>query len=1723
MGRRLRPDVDLGTHVARRPAAPFQFQFALPDLPFALHLHPVGGLDLLSDGRVAPDRFRDRGRRLAQPLLEPGDPGDMRAVGLGVAENLPGILDQARGLVPPPGVGVHLRHEPLAASLALLDGPGEFLVDVPDPSFPAQHLVPRRPFADPEMRVLQALAWAPFQFRDEAVVSLDEIAVASLLLRLVENPLPLPEAQRVQAVRVGRRHDARQRPVQRLAVVRRQERVPGQRLPLLDHLRRGPGPAPVAAGHALAQRPLRAPPCGPFDDSPAPGLEVRHLPDATPDPAIPGLQLGSFLDHARQVRGQVVPEAREPLDEAAVPRHVERMAALPLRLRLDRLQVLAQVEDPVLCGTPFVQVGERVLHRQKGSRVQDPGGQAVVGENFLRLGHRLARGLPGRLRGRRAIRKLPGGMLEPLPSAADAFAVPREVGRRPGQRAGMPLLELPGPLQQRLRSRQEGDVAVLMRHLRAAAPPFLLDPGQGVVPLPGRPHDSVTGAFEPVAQVAHPRAACPDALGKRLRKRPGMPFGELAGPLQHRAGSRLNGNVHAFPLRPRTQASPCLRDHVEIQLADMAVVVRQDPRDLLRGVAALGFGTLPEPLQQRVGFLGQEGGDAFAFGLRLVRPPLPLRRTQRLLPRHLGLHAMHRMARRLQRRMRHADLLFQAVRELLRVVGQQHEPVAGAAHLHVEQRAVRHHAARVQDRDHVVRRDSLRAVHRRCPRVVDVPQSVVVSPGRQPPAVGKPDADALPRDLLDHAPLAVHDIEVPEVAREDDLVPRSQRDRAGLEDGDVVRGVARGPEPAGDAAPLERDPVRDAVRHPPGLALPQAVDVAVRDHDVACTVALRIRRQDPGQAAVHQPLDFQRPAAEDAFLGKPLAEDGVDLLPPVVRGREDHGLRTRFRGKRKPEPGRRSGQPVRRKLSHAVAETLERKVGISRDHVRHGGLEVRQALPEDVVHAGRLHARLLEQAERLSRLHGPELEPVAHEHEPGDPDPLRDMLQAAHLDRADHRGLVDHHDGAPEPFAGLAQLPSVGVAEVPVPRKHPLHRGRADPGLQGHDPGRCGGGCETDYRAVPGQPDDLLQHARLAGARESLHADDAVPRHQDRADRLPLPVRQRRPVEPRVKGRPVRQRRRLALALPHGGDHGLLRLDRSPRGQVAGLRVDKMPVAAQPVDGRLQLLVRMPSRIPSQRGGEKLRAPEDAPAFLQVLRRLPGRLQRRHPRLRPFVPGSRDPRLDKSERLRPAVPELHELARDRFGLPSPRGEGRRVRVRGRVFHALVRHVPEDVPPPRRERVQPFPRPAGDLEARQAADRRRDKLVSEVTQPPRQVVPVPRAEHAPVPVQQRRLDAPPFAAQVARHVRDHGVRVELRIVAAARHVPERRRDHAVRRLARPSARGRVVAPGLEVFPFDPVERRANGLVMRAHDRLPAAVERLQRDRLRGRERQVPAGTVLALAVDHATQRDVGAGNLAGQDGDELSLAHALSQPQGLGARSVPSVGGAVGAVVPGEVLVHEVAEGLPGAGEGARAGEHQFASPARGTGSGSPVMEIRCTDRCPIPSAAPELSRPAAVMRRPASGLHRAGPACRGRPAPEPLVPAWRTAGTLPSGSMRVPPGSAVIGSGFPVRLRRRSAAGHAEVWRMRALDAIPSRNGSGTCRAGGSAAVAWGRRGAGSSRAGRSGILRCPRVDANGEDAATGPSFGRPHGPEAGAGSDGQARAKAARDRPSRSSGQDCA
>ena len=314
--------------------------------------------------------------------------------------------------------------------------------------------------------------------------------------------------------------------------------------------------------------------------------------------------------------------------------------------------------------------------------------------------------------------------------------------------------------------------------------------------------------------------------------------------------------------------------------------------------------------------------------------------------------------------------------------------------------------------------------------------------------------------------------------------------------------------------------------------------------------------------------------------------------------------------------------------------------------------------------------------------------------------------------------------------------------------------------------------------------------------------------------------------------------------------------------------------------------MRVPPGLAAQSRRQQVGFAEHRMALLQVVGRLPDRFQRREPRrrareaaLRPVEPYLvRIPR--KPECLGAGLPHRRQLARRGLVLPLPRMQRRRLRGLRAVVPALVRHVVEDVAPARRERLQHRRRIPRKLEARQPAHLGRDQHVAHLPQPPRQIVPVPRPDQTPIALEQRRLHAPPLARRVPRHVGDHRVRMELRVVVAARNVPEGRRHETVRLHPRtPPGRG-VVAPGLKELRLNPVQRRPHRRVVRPHHRLVVVKQCLQRHRLRRREGTVPARAVLVLAVHDPAEADIRARHMALEHLDEPAPAYPFRQAQRL---------------------------------------------------------------------------------------------------------------------------------------------------------------------------------------------------------------------------------------------------
>ena len=148
-------------------------------------------------------------------------------------------------------------------------------------------------------------------------------------------------------------------------------------------------------------------------------------------------------------------------------------------------------------------------------------------------------------------------------------------------------------------------------------------------------------------------------------------------------------------------------------------------------------------------------------------------------------------------------------------------------------------------------------------------------------------------------------------------------------------------------------------------------------------------------------------------------------------------------------------------------------------------------------------------------------------------------------------------------------------------------------------------------------------------------------------------------------------------------------------------------------------------------------------------------------------------------------------------------------------------------------------------------------------------------------------------------------MELRVVVAARNVPEGRRHKTVRLHPGTPPGLRLVATGLKELRLHPVQRRPHRRVVRPHHRLVVVKQRLQRHRLRRREGRVPARAVLVLAAHNPAEADSRARHMTLEHLNEPAPAYPLRQAQRLRSPAVPAVGRAVRLVVPHQVLVQHV--------------------------------------------------------------------------------------------------------------------------------------------------------------------------------------------------------------------------
>ena len=216
--------------------------------------------------------------------------------------------------------------------------------------------------------------------------------------------------------------------------------------------------------------------------------------------------------------------------------------------------------------------------------------------------------------------------------------------------------------------------------------------------------------------------------------------------------------------------------------------------------------------------------------------------------------------------------------------------------------------------------------------------------------------------------------------------------------------------------------------------------------------------------------------------------------------------------------------------------------------------------------------------------------------------------------------------------------------------------------------------------------------------------------------------------------------------------------------------------------------------------------------------------------------------------------------------------------------------------PRRERIQHLARVARDLEARNPADHRRLDAEAQRDQPPGQLLAVIGADQLHVAADLRGLHAPPLSGPVARHVGQDAVRVQLRVLVPARQVPEPRRHQAVRRHPGAPPRRRVVAARLQKLGLDPVQRRPDRRVVSAKHPAVAVEQRLQRHRLRRRQREIEPRAVLVLPVARPAEPDLRPRHVTGKNALEGPGRNVLRQTQRRRPLAVPETRPPVAGVV-----------------------------------------------------------------------------------------------------------------------------------------------------------------------------------------------------------------------------------
>ena len=258
----------------------------------------------------------------------------------------------------------------------------------------------------------------------------------------------------------------------------------------------------------------------------------------------------------------------------------------------------------------------------------------------------------------------------------------------------------------------------------------------------------------------------------------------------------------------------------------------------------------------------------------------------------------------------------------------------------------------------------------------------------------------------------------------------------------------------------------------------------------------------------------------------------------------------------------------------------------------------------------------------------------------------------------------------------------------------------------------------------------------------------------------------------------------------------------------------------------------------------------------------------------------------------------------------------------RTAQSALFHRRDNGRAPGRERLDRLSRHAGDLEPPVRVGF--FDPVAELPELAREFPAVERPDEHLRPVEFLVGHGAPLLVVSPDHVGNDGVGVKLGVEVAGGVMPERRRHHLLAPGTHHAARVRVAEAGFRDVLLDPAERTPDRLVVGRHDAFVAADQRGERDRFRGRQRDVAAGSVHHRAVLLFLPETMAgaAGHAAFEDFLERLGVHGPGQAQFGGAAARPAarlpVPGVVAGVIPVALVVRHA---LGGGGDGADGGDH----------------------------------------------------------------------------------------------------------------------------------------------------------------------------------------------------------